>query len=112
MFFKSLTTAFIATVAFFNFLVAEMAYEIQDIGTLQTRASQAIAINNQGQILGWYNIDGTANRQHFFVRDRANSIWMRISGIISVNDNGEIIAQGETIYGEQHAMLLTPVASE
>ena len=37
-----------------------------------------------------------------------NSIWMYATKIISVNDNGEIIADGETIYGEKHAMLLTP----
>jgi hypothetical protein len=45
-----------------------MEFEILDIGTLQTRSSQAIAINNQGQILGWYNIDGTEGK-HVFLRD-------------------------------------------
>lgn len=44
-------------------------YDIQDIGTLQTHSSQAIAINSQGQILGWYNIDGTPAGKRFFVRD-------------------------------------------
>jgi hypothetical protein len=39
-----------------------------------------------------------------------NSIWMKVTDIVSVNDNGEVIAQGETIYGEKHIMLLTPVA--
>jgi hypothetical protein len=50
MFIKSLTTILIATVAFINFLSADIVYEIQDIGTLQTRSSQALAINNRGQI--------------------------------------------------------------
>jgi hypothetical protein len=49
---------------------SNIEYDIQDIGTLQTHSSQAIAINNQGQILGWYNIDGSINGKHFFVRDR------------------------------------------
>ncbi len=41
-----------------------------------------------------------------------NSIWMRANRIVCVNDNKEIIAEGETIYGEKHAMLLTPASSE
>lgn len=57
-------------VAISSFLAAEIEYDIQDIGTLQTHSSQAVAINNQGQILGWYNIDGSVNGKHFFVRDR------------------------------------------
>lgn len=48
---------------------AEIQYEISDIGTLQTHSSQAIALNNQGQILGWYNIDGSMGGKHFFLRD-------------------------------------------
>lgn len=52
---------------------AQLEYDIQDIGTLQTKASEAIAINNRGQILGWYNIDGTNTGKHFFVRDRDGS---------------------------------------
>lgn len=38
-----------------------------------------------------------------------DAIWLSAKKIISVNDNGEIIAEGETIYGEKHAMFLTPV---
>jgi uncharacterized membrane protein len=53
-----------------NFLFAEVEYDIQDIGTLQTHSSQAIAINNQEQILGWYNIDGSNNGKHYFVRNK------------------------------------------
>jgi hypothetical protein len=48
-------------------------YDIQDIGTLQTKESHAIAINNQGLILGWYNIDGSSEGKRFFVRDRDGS---------------------------------------
>ncbi len=52
------------------FCLSAMDYEILDIGTLQTSESQAIAINNEGQILGWYNIDGSSAGKHFFVRDQ------------------------------------------
>lgn len=51
-------------------LIADLQYDIQDIGTLQTHSSEAIALNNKGQILGWYNIDGTNAGKHFFIRDR------------------------------------------
>ncbi len=40
-----------------------------------------------------------------------NCIWMCLNEVVDMNDNGEVIAQGETIYGEKHAMLLTPVSS-
>lgn len=53
-----------------SFLGAEIEYDIQDIGTLQTNSSQAIALNNKGQILGWYNIERSNTAKQFFVRDK------------------------------------------
>ena len=46
-----------------------VTYEIQDVDTLQTVASHAIAINTRGRILGWYNVDGTPQNKRYFVRD-------------------------------------------
>ncbi len=37
------------------------------------------------------------------------SIWMRLGSINGINDNGDTIADGETIYGEKHAVLLVPM---
>lgn len=48
---------------------AEIKYEIKDIGTLQTHSSEAIAINNSSQVLGWYNVDGSGQGKHYFLRD-------------------------------------------
>jgi hypothetical protein len=42
------------------------------------------------------------------ISNKINSIWMQCIEICSINDKGEVIAQGKTIYGEKHAMLLTP----
>ena len=42
------------------------------------------------------------------IKEDSGSIWMKALKIMDMNDNGEIIAEGETIYGERHAMLLTP----
>lgn len=70
MFKKICSLMIFSFVAISSSLMAEIEYDIQDIGTLQTHSSEAVSINNQGQILGWYNIDGSANGKHFFVRNR------------------------------------------
>lgn len=68
---KICSLSVLSLIAISSFLCAE--YDIDDIGTLQTHSSQPIAINNQGQILGWYNIDGSATGKHFFVREKKGS---------------------------------------
>lgn len=70
MFKKLLTFAVLPLLAISSFLSAEVQYDIHDIDTLQTHSSEAIALNNQGQILGWYNIDGSKDGKLFFVRNR------------------------------------------
>lgn len=69
---KIFTASVFSLTAIAGILAAE-EYDIQDIGTLQTHSSEPIAINNQGQILGWYNLDGTTEGKHFFVRERDGS---------------------------------------
>jgi len=68
--FKKIYFLTICSILAISNLLTAVEYDIQDIGTLQTKASEAIAINNRGQILGWYNIDGSKEGKHFFVRDR------------------------------------------
>lgn len=58
-----------------NVLSAAIDYEIHDIGTLQTQSSRAIAINGKGQILGWYNIDGSNTGKHYFIREKDGSFF-------------------------------------
>ncbi len=64
--------------------LSALNYEIHDIGTLQTHSSQAIALNNEGQILGWYNIDSTANGKHYFLRNQDGVFYE-----IPAKENGE-----------------------
>lgn len=71
MFKKICSLIVLSFVAISSFLSAGIEYDIQDIGTLQTHSSQTIALNNKGQILGWYNVDGSQNGKHFFVRNRS-----------------------------------------
>lgn len=63
---KLLSLASFALIAFAGNLIA-IDYEVNDIGTLQTHSSHPIAINDKGQILGWYDLDGSGQR--FFLRD-------------------------------------------
>ena len=65
-----------------------MDYDINDINTLQTHSSSPIALNNKGQILGWYNIDGSSTGKHMFVRDRDGSFHELPS---KENENGRAI---------------------
>ena len=51
-------------------LTAAVEYGFEDIGTLQTHSSRPIALNNQGEILGVYNLDGSTGEEHFFLRDK------------------------------------------
>lgn len=60
-------------------LSAEVKYSLLEIGTLQTRESAAIAINNRNQILGWFNVDGTSDGKHFFLRNE-NGIYNELPG--------------------------------
>lgn len=47
-------------------LIAEPKYEIQDLGTLDAFSSHAMALNNAGEILGWYENEGCLAKQFFF----------------------------------------------
>lgn len=103
---KLLATSFLIL---FATLGAEINYEVQDIGTLQTHSSQAIALNNQGQILGWYNIDGTNVGKHYFVRDRDGTFHEisedivveceTISGIYSIHLDWRYLTDEGRAYG-------------
>lgn len=42
------------------------------------------------------------------IKNHSDPIWSGNASLGIVNDNGEIIAQAYTIYGERHAMLLVP----
>jgi uncharacterized membrane protein len=99
MFKKICSFILLSFVTFSSFLAGEVEYEIQDIGTLQTHSSKAIAINNQGQILGWYNIDGTAEAKHFFVSDRARNFNEILSGESGISIDWRYLLDSGVAYG-------------
>lgn len=51
-------------------------FDYSDVGTLETKESGPIAINTQGMILGWYNVDGSSNGKQYFVRDENGSYYL------------------------------------
>lgn len=65
LFYKSLSLfLFYAAVA-----TAQVQYEIVELPTINTYTSAATAINSAGQILGWYNLDGTSHGKTWFLMD-------------------------------------------
>jgi uncharacterized membrane protein len=72
---KRMCFTILAALTFAVALNAETDYSFHDIGTLQTKTSQAIALNNKGQILGWYSVDGSNEGKHFFVRNKNGEFY-------------------------------------
>lgn len=63
----------ISSILLITINLSALDYTIQDIGTLQTDSSHPLAINSVSQILGWYNIDGSTDGKHYFLRDHDGS---------------------------------------
>lgn len=74
-------------------------YEVRDIDTLQTHSSQAIAINNEGQILGWYNLDGTSNEKRYFVRNSDGNI-QEIGTVNGLDIDWKFLTNNGKAYGK------------
>jgi hypothetical protein len=104
-------------------------YLILNDGSITVFSYDLNKLNNVGYI---YNCDydyGVPVRDvHFIIQDRkgkdlfhsssiqikirndSDLIWTEKIKLIDINDNGEMIVQGRTIYGEEHIMLLVPVS--
>lgn len=84
-----------------SYAYAQVQYEINDIGTLQTHSSQAIALNNQGQILGWYNVDGSSEGKHFFLRNNDGEFHEILHRIPTerLEINWRFLTDEGTVYG-------------
>lgn len=93
-----------------------------DLGTLGGAASEALAINTSGQVVGWSNT--ASNTQDGFLYtggqmldlnsllDASDAAAYTISGATAINDNGQIVANGTVVAtGEQVALLLNPATN-
>lgn len=91
---------FLTIVSIFTFSnLISLQYDIQDIGTLQTKKSEPIAINAKGQILGSYVVDGVMKGKYYFLRNRDGKFNQlpvkdyctgREINWLYLNDNGQV----------------------
>jgi probable HAF family extracellular repeat protein len=90
-----------------------------DLGTLGGTHSEALAINGAGQVAGWSSTVGEDVLRAFVYSGGAlrdlNTLIPSGSGWVlnvatAINDQGQIAGRG-LIGGDEHAFLLTPVAT-
>ena len=90
-------------------LIARTEYEINDIGTLQTHESTAIALNNQGQILGRYNLGESEGSDHFFLRDKDGCFSEIPSAEEGMRIHWMYLTDGGEVYGLPEDNSIAPI---
>ncbi len=85
-------------------------YELVDVGTLGGENSKAIAINDQGVVVGWSETCPPECRTEAFVWQNGviaplGTLGGAWSQAVSVNSLGQIVGMSETASGEVHAFI-------
>ena len=101
--FRKLTYLLVSIFCASGSLSAATEYEIQDIGTLQTHSSRPIALNNQSEILGVYNLDGSKDGECVFLRDKEGYFSELPSIVDGISVNWEYLTNNSTVYGTYRA---------
>ncbi len=96
---KIMTGMLTLMLAMSSLLSANLQYEIHDIDTLQTHSSEAIALNNNGDILGVYNLDGSQNGECVFFRDKEGGFSELPSTVDGICVNWRYLTNNSTVYG-------------
>jgi probable HAF family extracellular repeat protein len=88
-----------------------------DLGTLGGLESEAQAVNDQGQVVGWADTKRTDSDDcpvgHAFVWENGKMTDLgtlpggKESEAVAINNKGQIIGWSDTRSGEQHAVLWT-----
>ena len=86
--------------------------EAKDLGTLGGTSSQAVAVNDKGQVVGFSSTAGDAESHAFFWTQKGGMVDLgtlggTFSGAEAVNDNGHVVGTSSTAGdAEFHALLL------
>ena len=92
---------------------------MRDLGTLEERWSDALAVNNKGEVVGFVKTADHvwpdtavlfADSEVIDLNDMIDpaSGWHLVEAT-AINDLGQIVGQGQNSVGQIHAFLLTPV---
>lgn len=87
---------------------ASEEHSITDLGTLGGSCSQAVAINDRGQVVGWS--DTAIEGVHAFLWEKGKMTDLGILGggfnyAYAINNRGQVVGQSLTVSGENHAVL-------
>jgi probable HAF family extracellular repeat protein len=90
-------------------LMAAQLYQITDLGTLGGALSEALGLNNNGQIVGYSDMPGNAPYHAFLYDNGAMTDLGTLGGVMSaaqgINDAGQIVGYGSLPGETQHACL-------
>ena len=90
--------------------------KLTDLSTLGGKQSQAVAINDTGDIIGWSDTKATnrfgdqINHAFAWQKGRLTDLGTLAGGQsepVALNDHGQIVGSGTTESGETHAVLWT-----
>ncbi len=103
---------------YWDHLVLYSGGNLQDLGTFGGVSSEAVAINNKGEVLGYYVDADGANHYFLYNNGQVTDIVSQIANgagwtsfsIDGFNDNDQIIGTA-TINGVTDGFLLTPEAA-
>ena len=82
---------------------------MKDLGTLGGNQSEALGINNKGQIVGWSYMDSGFQHAFIYSGGKMTDLGTLPGGLYSyatgINDKGQIVGYSDTASGEEHAFL-------
>ncbi|MBW8040021.1 MAG: hypothetical protein FVQ85_08490 [Planctomycetes bacterium] len=91
----------------------EFDYEVVELGSLGGSAGAATALNNVGQVVGWYEVNFL---KHAFIWDANQGMrglgtlggWRSMAS--GINDRGQVVGWAKTAEGPVHAFVWEPEA--
>lgn len=84
-------------ILFYSLLSGE-SYEVQDIGTLESKSSEAIDLNNKGEILGFYYTNDSTKDKIYFFREESGRMYA-IPSEPDINIDWKFLKDDGRIYG-------------